>query len=464
MLYSLLFLLLISSLVSPLSEHPKLLLISFDGFRHDLLNSSLVPNIYRWSLDGAAFVNGVRSQYVSFTATNHMAIATGLYTENHGIVSNRFFDYAEGKLFDYWNYSHTPGIIRESLEEKWYTGEPIWLTNERADSTRHSACLYWPFGEVKFPGKPQRPSLYRAWVDYRSFDQWLSDVDTIVDLFTRERNPVNFVAWYIAEPDHTLHLNGFYNGELFRTLTQLDKLFAHLIDKLKSTGLSQHLNIIFTADHGHAQIEGAQNIMCVEDYVNVKKLFHGEFMIYTFETKRAEEVYRNLTSAVRTHGFKVKVYTRKDFPKHYNYAGISKRIGDIILEPAIGWDVQFNCTKAQFDKMYAGGAKLHSSTHGMDPQQPEMHATLVLHGPDIHPLQRIHRRPQNIDLYELMCFLLEIRCAPNNGTLITFMSNVSFKKIKPGRVQVAVSGGITDSTGIRRYPKVRKPMETGPAI
>ncbi|EPB74810.1 hypothetical protein ANCCEY_06117 [Ancylostoma ceylanicum] len=69
-----------------------------------------------------------------------MAIATGLYTENHGIVSNRFFDYAEGKLcvaipynlkFDYWNYSHTPGIIRESLEEKWYTGEPIWLTNER---------------------------------------------------------------------------------------------------------------------------------------------------------------------------------------------------------------------------------------------------------------------------------------------------------------------------------------------
>ncbi|EPB74809.1 hypothetical protein ANCCEY_06116 [Ancylostoma ceylanicum] len=59
---------------------------------------------------------------------------------------------------------------------------------------------------------------------------------------------------YIAEPDHTLHLNGFYNGELFRTLTQLDKLFAHLIDKLKSTGLSQHLNIIFTADHGHAQV------------------------------------------------------------------------------------------------------------------------------------------------------------------------------------------------------------------
>ncbi|KIH45522.1 hypothetical protein ANCDUO_24437 [Ancylostoma duodenale] len=99
-----------------------------------------VPHIYNWSLGGALFVNGVRSQYVSFTATNHMAIATGLYTQSHGIVSNRFFDYSEGKLYvtspnhlryDYWNYSLTPGIIKESLHEKWYRGEPIWLTNER---------------------------------------------------------------------------------------------------------------------------------------------------------------------------------------------------------------------------------------------------------------------------------------------------------------------------------------------
>ncbi|RCN36692.1 hypothetical protein ANCCAN_17424 [Ancylostoma caninum] len=127
MLHSLLFLLLIFSSVSPFSDHPKLLLISFDGFRYDLLNSTMVPHIYNWSLGGALFVNGVRSQYVSFTATNHMAIATGLYTESHGIVSNRFFDYSEGKLYDYWNYSLTPGIIEESLHEKWYTATAMRL-------------------------------------------------------------------------------------------------------------------------------------------------------------------------------------------------------------------------------------------------------------------------------------------------------------------------------------------------
>ncbi|RCN36690.1 hypothetical protein ANCCAN_17422 [Ancylostoma caninum] len=93
-----------------------------------------------------------------------------------------------------------------------------------------------------------------AWVDYRPFDEWLSDVDTIVELFTREKDPMNFVAWYIAEPDHALHLNGFYNGELAKMLAKLDRLFAYLIERLKKSGLDEHLNVIFTADHGHAEV------------------------------------------------------------------------------------------------------------------------------------------------------------------------------------------------------------------
>lgn len=42
-------------------------------------------------------------------------------------------------------------------------------------------------------------------------------------------------------------------------------------------------------------------------------------------------------------------------------------------------------------RIYGGGEKLHSSTHGMDPHNPEMHATLVLHGPSIAPLQRVRK-------------------------------------------------------------------------
>uniref|UniRef100_A0A0K0DAB0 Sulfatase domain-containing protein n=1 Tax=Angiostrongylus cantonensis TaxID=6313 RepID=A0A0K0DAB0_ANGCA len=71
-------LLAILHLVTSISEHPKLLLISLDGFRYDALNKTLVPNIYAFAREGTWFVNGVKPQFVTFTYTNHMAMATVL--------------------------------------------------------------------------------------------------------------------------------------------------------------------------------------------------------------------------------------------------------------------------------------------------------------------------------------------------------------------------------------------------
>ncbi|KHJ77655.1 hypothetical protein OESDEN_22725 [Oesophagostomum dentatum] len=84
--------------VAALSTHPKLILISFDGFRYDLLNATMCPNIFKWAARSTWFVNGVRSQYITVTAPNHMSIVTGLREEEHGIVANSFWDTSTGKL------------------------------------------------------------------------------------------------------------------------------------------------------------------------------------------------------------------------------------------------------------------------------------------------------------------------------------------------------------------------------
>ncbi|VDM69093.1 unnamed protein product [Strongylus vulgaris] len=96
--------------------------------------------------------------------------------------------------------------------------------------------------------------LFRAWKDFRPLTEWKRDVDTIVDLFTRTKEPVNFVAWYIAEPDHALHVNGYYNFEFEKMLSQLDNLFGYFLEKMDRAGLTNEVNIIFTADHGHTQV------------------------------------------------------------------------------------------------------------------------------------------------------------------------------------------------------------------
>ncbi|KAL6738558.1 hypothetical protein Aduo_012097 [Ancylostoma duodenale] len=408
---------LIFTLVTALSPHPKLILISFDGFRYDLLNATMCPNIFKWAIRSSWFVNGSRSQYVTYTAPNHMSIVTGLHEEDHGIVSNYFWDTDTGKFFDYFNSTKRQGVVNESLDSSWYLGEPVWLTNEKSDSTRRSASFYWPNGEASFPSPPHRPSIHRQWKDFRNLTEWMTDVDAIIDLFTNEENPVNFVAWYVAEPDHTLHLNGFYNGELRKKIRQLDQLFGYFVAKLHGSGLEDVVNVILTADHGHAEIEGAKNVMCVRDYITNKGYDLGDHMIYPHNESIALEIYHNLTDAVKKHGYKVNIFLKENIPKHLFYSN-SSRIGRIVIEPEVGWAASLSCKTNKLLQTYSSGnVRFNSSTHGMDPDRKEMRAFLVVGGPSVIPGKRISDIPDNIDLYAFMCYLLGVSTAPNNSSM-----------------------------------------------
>ena len=51
-------------------------------------------------------------------------LTTGLYPESHGIIKNNFFD-EEGTLFS-WT-----GDPSNSNNAKFFSQEPIWLSNQR---------------------------------------------------------------------------------------------------------------------------------------------------------------------------------------------------------------------------------------------------------------------------------------------------------------------------------------------
>ncbi|KAJ1359567.1 hypothetical protein KIN20_018332 [Parelaphostrongylus tenuis] len=341
----------------------------------------MTPNIHRWASNWSWFKNGVRSQFVTYTAPNHMSIVTGLHEQDHGIVGNYFYETTTGKFYDYFNLTGKQGIVNASLDPSWYKAEPIWIANEKYDSSRRSAAFYWPNGDAPFPSPPHRPFFYKQWTTYGNLSDWMSDVDAIADAFLSKKNPVNFVAWYVAEPDHTLHENGFYN-----------------------------------ADHGHAEIDGPDNVMCIKDYVRSDGYKIGDHMIYPDNDEIGRELYHNITSAVRTHGYKVNVFLKEDIPARYFYSN-STRIGRIVIEPDIGWAASFTCTKKKLRETYAPGKrKYNSSAHGMDPDRKEMRALLVVGGPSVVPRRQMLEVPDNIDLYPFMCYLLSIPASPNNSS------------------------------------------------
>lgn len=97
---------------------PKLILISFDGFRGDCLHPKLTPTMSRLAKQGVQ-TKMMRSLYCTKTFPNHFSIATGLYEENHGIVNNKMYDPQLNANF-----------TQPNLEEIWWNDmdvQPIWV-------------------------------------------------------------------------------------------------------------------------------------------------------------------------------------------------------------------------------------------------------------------------------------------------------------------------------------------------
>ena len=89
--YSLFGFVLISAILytrtSESGDPPKLIVISFDGFRPDYVKPDLTPTLYKLAQEGV-FSKHMKSEFGTKTFPNHMSIATGMYEESHGIIQN----------------------------------------------------------------------------------------------------------------------------------------------------------------------------------------------------------------------------------------------------------------------------------------------------------------------------------------------------------------------------------------
>ena len=146
------------------SDNPLLLLVSFDGFRHDYMTMYDLP-------------------------PSHWTIATGLFDESHGVVNNDMYDPQLNKTFTIANKKD------QSLE--WFgqnkLAEPIWIANQKGGNGRKSAAE-WPGSAVNFSDQPF------IQVDYNSTFPFTDYIDTFIKLFTAEHQPINFGALYFNEP------------------------------------------------------------------------------------------------------------------------------------------------------------------------------------------------------------------------------------------------------------------------
>ena len=259
-----LFSLMVPSLQRALHEtddHPKLLIISMDGFRWDYLTKEgNFPNLKHIRDNGVSASRGLKNVFLTKTMLNHFSILTGLYAESHGITGNVFYDYDLKEQFNSFKN------ITQIYDSRWFDvgAEPIWATNQKASQSRRSGSMMFPGAYARVKG-----FLPTRHVPYNGSTLFKDRTNMIIDWFTAE-NPINLGLLYFNEPDHTGHIYGPDSKEVIQKIEELDAEVDHLLKRLKEVNLSDRMNIIITSDHGMTSIiNDTEHTIDLNKYIDI---------------------------------------------------------------------------------------------------------------------------------------------------------------------------------------------------
>jgi predicted AlkP superfamily pyrophosphatase or phosphodiesterase len=365
---------------------PTVVLIGLDGFHPSYLSRPSSRHLRELARQGVQ-ARWMTPVFPTLTFPNFYSIATGLYPEHHGIVSNTMLDSALGSfsLRD-----------RSSVEDpRWWGGEPIWVT---AVKQNHRAATYfWPGSDVQI--KRVRPTYYkqydasvpnaaRVW----QVLQWLS---------LPSAQAPSLVTLYLNPVDDAGHRFGPNAPETDSAIAQVDSAVGALMDGLEQRGLTGKVNLIVVSDHGMAEV-ARDHVIHLEQLIDttaVNLVDQGSIVSLSPKAGRGDEIIARLRRSPH-----LKVYRKSEIPTALHYRA-HPRIQPIVAVADEGWIATVG-----------SGGPGPLGMHGYPPDLASMRALFLARGPAfargavVPPFQNIH-------IYDLVAHILRLTPAPNDGSL-----------------------------------------------
>ena len=376
---------------APQSRSRTVIVLGFDGFARRYLDSDSAPALHALARTGVTTTRGMIPSFPTVTFSNFYALATGLYPDHSGIVNNRFYDPAYDSEFVYKD-----PIAREA---HWWGGEPIWLTAEKQGA--RSATMFWVGSDAPIDG--MHPSRWHSYDRTIAFSARVDSLLAWLDLPADQRP--RLLMGYFEEPDMQGHRHGPDAPETREAVLRVDSALARLVSGLESRKLYDSVDIIVVADHGMSAIS-PERVVYVDDAVdsvavNVVNLTPN-LMIGARDGDNDALLARLRKLPHLT------VWKKQDVPARLHY-GTNPRITPIVGVLDDGWMLEW-----RHAKQYGDGGE-----HGYDNAVPNMRALFVAHGPDFRPGLAIAEFP-NVDVYDLLAYVLGLTPAPNDGELAPF--------------------------------------------
>ncbi|XP_069582110.1 ectonucleotide pyrophosphatase/phosphodiesterase family member 1 isoform X1 [Ranitomeya imitator] len=375
------------------------ILFSLDGFRAEYLQTwgGLLPVISKLKQCGT-YTRSLRPVYPSKTFPNHYSIVTGLYPESHGLVDNKMYDPHRNAFFTLRN--------PEKFHPSWYQGEPVWIT--AMNHGLKTGTYFWPGSDVKINGT--YPNNYKEYNGSIPFETRVMSILKWLHL-PEDKRP-HFYTLYLEEPDSSGHRHGPVSSAVIKALMNVDRIVGMLMDGLKQMNLDKCVNLLLLSDHGMEESR-CGNIEYLKSYVNSSDDYivvygpaarlrpvHLPDEYFSFDY---EDLAKNLSCRKRDQHFKP--FLKQYLPKRFHFAN-NDRIESLHFYSDPKWQV----VKSPEDVKVCNGG-----FHGSDNLFTNMQALFIGYGPKLK--HGIEVQPfENIEIYNLMCDLLEIEPAPNNGT------------------------------------------------
>lgn len=378
------------------------ILISIDGFRHDYLDKAVAPNLQRLAQNGVRAL-GMIPAFPSKTFPNHYTIVTGLYPEHHGIVSNTMYDPERNARFRISD--------RAAVEDsRWWGGEPLWVTAQQQGKI--SATYFWVGSEAEILGV--RPAYWKRYEHNTPNSARVAQVLAWLDLPQPQRP--RLITLYFSSIDDVGHEFGPDSPELIQAVGELDAVIGELVRGLEARDIFDRVNLIIVSDHGMAATS-AERVIYLDDYLDLQQVDVIDWtpvLALLPRPGQEEAVYQKLKGA-HPH---LQVYRKAEIPERFHY-GRHPRIMPIIGLADEGWTISTR----------SGRRGPRGGDHGYDNLLPSMRATFIAHGPAFKAKLRVAPF-QNIHVYNLVCEILRLRPAPNDGSLDSVRTMLKEQPVK----------------------------------
>ncbi|MGP8199040.1 MAG: alkaline phosphatase family protein [Limisphaerales bacterium] len=250
-------------------------LIVWDGMRPDFVSEATTPTLYAQAREGVTFLHH-HPVYVSSTEVNAVALATGVYPWQSGLIGNHEFRPALDALKaintesletvrrgdeltgnHYLAYPTVAEILHEhGLSTAVAGSKPIALLHDRALRPAGSPGVDVFAGNVlpalmesslvqslgKFP---------EAGSDKIDEDRWTSQA--LIGPLWQKEVPAFSVLW-LAEPDYSQHQTGPGSKASLAAIQSSDRNLARVLAALRERNLQDATDVIVVSDHGFSTI------------------------------------------------------------------------------------------------------------------------------------------------------------------------------------------------------------------